>query len=292
MFRNIILSMLLTIGLPFSTIAEEPTKADHALQVPYSLLMDYQLSLDELKQYRRALEHIQRLLNLPLDPGQAQIEMEALLNEDKFNLTLIASMAVIAHNADDYVKSIRYVNHYTIYKKQNLHQLHYLLADNYLKIGDYKNAYHSFHKAEQLYQEYINSGPDLKDALGIKNYFEKVNALKNEFENSTGPDFKPCSITVEVPEPGDVFWAYAPPVKFPRAALRKGRNGYAIINFDLTAAGNPINPQIIETSRSIFNKPTNKFIETFKYIPYSLFAIPEEIVATNVNYRLEYKFEN
>jgi hypothetical protein len=43
-----------------------------------------------------------------------------------------------------------------------------MMADNYLKLGDVKNAVASFKTAQELQENYLQNGPYMRDHFGIE----------------------------------------------------------------------------------------------------------------------------
>jgi len=216
------------------------------------------------------------------------IETTLYSHERKFAfgyLSSILSLSVIHHNQGNYLDSIKYNR----WLPTAHHQLYYMRADNYLKIGDYKNAYKSYVIATEFYEEYLKYGPDINDEMGIRNYKELVSNLINLFEGVEENDLPSDDINIPVPDPTDEFWLVTTKPKFPRAALRRARTGYVTMKYDVNGKGRPVNIEVVERSRSIFIKSANSFMSRMYYIQYS--QSDEEIIAKDLTYRIDFKFE-
>jgi len=225
----------------------------------------------------KAIEAIEKFLEIKRQPTT-------------YKLASVITLAIITHNNGDYLKSIKYTNWWRSYTGARSHQLYYMMADNYLKLGDVKNAVVSFKTAQELQENYLQNGPDMRDHFGIEEYEEKVSMLNEELVN-----IDETSITIEntteiVPEVSDIFWVAKLTPKFPRAALSKGRTGFVTLNFDLDYLGNPINITVSDRSNSLFIKPAMTFSEDLKYIKYAP-PLNQENIATDVTYTVEFEFD-
>ncbi len=263
------------------------------INMPLSILIDLQpFGLDEIQyselfyihnkfqyfqtSYEKAISIIEKIILIKNIPST--IELSAVI-----------SLASLYYKNKDYLNAIKYINRWHIYEKNMRHQLYYVLADSYLKVGDRINAYKAFTIAETEFQKYLNKGPDMSDNLGFLDYNDIVQNLKSIFANGNEDIINISQSPIDIPKPSNEFWLLIEQPKFPKAALRKSRAGYVIIKFDISINGRVVNFTIEENSRSIFNKPAKRFIERMKYIQYA--QTNEEYIAKDVTYKINFIYE-
>jgi tetratricopeptide (TPR) repeat protein len=260
------------------------------IQVPISAIIDLRTPSIDPKLLGPIYSAMESFNAIFANPETAIFAIETTLYsyERKFlaaSVSSVLSLAVIHHNQGNYLNSIKYNNWYS----GNHHQLFYMLADNYVQIGDYKNAYRSYVRAKELYEDYLLFGPDINDEMGIQNYKYLVSNLNKLFDRIGENELPSNNINIVIPDPTDEFWLVTSKPSFPRAALRKGRTGYAIMKYDVNGKGVPINIEVIERSNSLFIKPANSFMSRMVYIQYS--QNDEEIIAKGITYRIDFEFD-
>lgn len=219
--------------------------------------------------------------------------LEELLSYSKkpraMELGAYLSLAVHYHNVGEYLLSIKNLNRWLIYSPVALHQLQYMLADNYLKLGDIRTAYDTYLSAKKTHENYLVGGPDFGEDMNIANYSKMIENLEGEFTQVPSfeniDDFDP----EQIPQPGSDFWEIKFDPKFPTAALRKGRTGSAKIKFDIKGNGKLDNIEVLEASRSLFKKPALSHTRRMIFIRYK--NTNDEFIARNVIYDLDFVFK-
>jgi len=88
----------------------------------------------------------------------------------------------------------------------------------------------------------------------------------------------------------DVEITKIPTLKYPRRAERLGVEGYVVIGFDLSAAGELIDLRVIKSDpRFMFDKAALKYVEGMK------FAIPEEdgepVMTRDIQHRIRFQLQ-
>ena len=95
------------------------------------------------------------------------------------------------------------------------------------------------------------------------------------------------------PAPGDNYTPAAPILrvapKYPEAALRRGREGWAKVSFIITENGSILEPMIEDSSHPDFDEPTLRAIETWRFKPATQDGKPVEqsMVQTLIRYQIE-----
>ncbi len=81
----------------------------------------------------------------------------------------------------------------------------------------------------------------------------------------------PPTIELGGPDGGLSDGPYLPLVKvqpvYPRRALARGIEGYAIIEFDVRSDGGVVNPRVIDSSHAVFDAPAKEAATKFRYKP-------------------------
>lgn len=81
------------------------------------------------------------------------------------------------------------------------------------------------------------------------------------------------------------------PPEYPRGAISRGTEGYAIVGFSVDKSGSVINPYIIESEPgSVFDRSALKGIMKFKYKARTVDGRP--VVTDGQQYRFTYQMEN
>lgn len=290
-----ILNNLPAISEAYKFLDEINDASSNRVSIPASALLDLRIyGMDEkvAVPFYAALERFNYIYSNKSDTINA---IEKILDIERipttFKLAAIVSLAVITHNNSDYLKSIKYINWFHSYTSARRHQFYYMLADNYLNLGDKRNALISYNKAKVIKQKYLEGGVDMRDELGIENYNNIVSDLNAELGNLKVTDIqKNLTVDLTIPPITDEFWIAKLSPKFPKAAIGKGPTGYVTFNFDLDHLGNPQNVSITDQSNSLFKKPAMTFIKDMKYIQYEA-PSNEENIATDVTYRLDFQYK-
>ena len=216
-----------------------------------------------------------------------------LLNHERvtksMELGAVISLSIIYYNKKEYLNSIRYANLWSIYNVTKMHQTSYMLAANYLAIGDYENSFKTYVAAKEIHDKFLEDGPDFSEPIGITGYDEMVKRLDAQFGSLSSSQVSENNITIDIPPPGDAYWLIKFNPKFPSAALRRGRTGQATMKFDIDSKGKLHNVEIIDTSNSIFKRSAKSHSRKMVYIRYAQSS--EEFIAQDVVYTLEFIYE-
>ena len=83
---------------------------------------------------------------------------------------------------------------------------------------------------------------------------------------------------------------YAKPPSFPRKALRLGREGYVVVEFDVDTDGAVLDPYVVEaTPQGVFERSAIKAVRKWVYIPPSFNG--QSVKANNVQVRLNFNLQ-
>ncbi len=204
-------------------------------------------------------------------------------------ISALISTAIAYHNKKEYLNAIRYINHWLVYNAAQPHHVGFMLANSYLEIGDTENAYRSYLKAKDTYDKYLSGGPDFEENVEILDFYNIIEKLNDKFEGLEPQDVPKSNITIDIPPPGDAFWAIEFNPKYPTAALRRTRTGHAIMKFDLKGNGKIENVEILETSNSLFKRAANSHARKMIFLRYA--PTDEEVIARDVIYKLNFVYQ-
>ena len=83
---------------------------------------------------------------------------------------------------------------------------------------------------------------------------------------------------------------YAKPPSFPRKALRLGKEGYVIVEFDVDTDGAVLDPYVVEASpQGVFERSAIKAVRKWVYMPPSF--NDQSVKANNVQVRLNFNLQ-
>lgn len=81
------------------------------------------------------------------------------------------------------------------------------------------------------------------------------------------PPVDPTGGTGPVVLPGPMQPVVKPPPSYPEACRSRGASGVVIVEFDVTAEGNVVNPRIISSADGCFDRSVLQTIQKYKYPP-------------------------
>tara|TARA_Y100001978_G_scaffold202182_1_gene222492 strand:+ start:961 stop:1353 length:393 start_codon:yes stop_codon:yes gene_type:complete len=83
---------------------------------------------------------------------------------------------------------------------------------------------------------------------------------------------------------------YAKLPSFPRKALRKGQEGYVVVEFDVDTDGAVLDPYVVEASpQGVFERSAIKAVRKWVYVPPSFNG--QSVKANNVQVRLSFNLD-
>ena len=83
---------------------------------------------------------------------------------------------------------------------------------------------------------------------------------------------------------------YAKPPSFPRKALRLGKEGYVIVEFDVDTDGAVLDPYVVEASpQGVFERSAIKAVRKWVYVPPSF--NDQSVKSNNVQVRLNFNLQ-
>ncbi|MEZ5921845.1 MAG: TonB family protein [Parvularculaceae bacterium] len=99
-----------------------------------------------------------------------------------------------------------------------------------------------------------------------------------------GPEVKPG--TIDLPTAGSFQYKTTPP--YPQACLARGAHGVVIVEFDVTPEGSVVNPRIISSPDSCFDRTVLREVLRWRYTPRSDGgrAVMQRGVRAAVNFQL------
>ncbi|HBK90142.1 MAG TPA: hypothetical protein DDZ68_00580 [Parvularcula sp.] len=81
------------------------------------------------------------------------------------------------------------------------------------------------------------------------------------------PPISPAGKTGPIIMPGPMQPVVKPPPSYPEACRSRGASGVVIVEFDVTAEGNVVNPRIISSADGCFERSVLQTIQKYKYPP-------------------------
>ena len=84
---------------------------------------------------------------------------------------------------------------------------------------------------------------------------------------------------------------YSPGADYPRSALRKGTEGFVVVEFDVSPDGEVVDPYIVETDQpGSFERSVMRTIRRWAYEPYVHNGVP--VTVNDVKARFTFKLTN
>ena len=84
---------------------------------------------------------------------------------------------------------------------------------------------------------------------------------------------------------------YSPGADYPRSALRKGTEGFVVVEFDVSPDGEVVDPYIVETDQpGSFERSVMRTIRRWAYVPYVHNGVP--VTVNDVKARFTFKLTN
>ncbi len=81
---------------------------------------------------------------------------------------------------------------------------------------------------------------------------------------------------------------YSPGADYPRSALRRGTEGYVVIEFDVSPEGEVVDPYVVETDQpGYFERSVMRTIRRWAYEPYVYNGVP--VTVNDVTARFTFK---
>lgn len=162
-------------------------------------------------------------------------------------------------------------------------RLSFWLAKVYLALDKYREAEKGFQETLRIFK----NNDILQDDLILSSHAFLVE-LYEETGKSEKATLHSRAVAVERPKGFDRFITpiYRKQADFPNKAARKGLRASVIMEFDVDENGFTKNIKIIKSTHSVFNKPSIKAVEGFRYAP----SVKDGKIVETEGVKFEYKY--